>query len=77
MMSEVEIEYCVECGLLPKAEQTEHAVLEAYGRKLDGLRLKPGHGGVFTVRVDGGVVYDKSNEAFDVDSIVGKVGSRL
>lgn len=76
-MSEVEIEYCVECGLLPKAEETEHAVLEAYKNKIDGLKFKPGHGGVFKVSVDDTVVYDKSGEGYDLNSIVERVGSHL
>ncbi|MEX2586870.1 MAG: Rdx family protein [Actinomycetota bacterium] len=76
-MSQVEIEYCVECGLLPKAEETEHAVLEAYGNKVDGLTFKPGHGGVFKVSIDGEPVYDKSDEGYDLNSIVERVGARL
>lgn len=76
-MSEVQIEYCVECGLLPKAEEAEHAVLSTYGQKVGGLRLKPGHGGVFKVSVDDSVVYDKSDEGYDLSSIVDRVGSHL
>ena len=57
-MNEVEIEYYVPCGLLPAAEETEHALLSTYGNRIAGLRLKPGHGGVFRVSVDGEEVFD-------------------
>ena len=76
-MSELGIEYCVPCGLLPKAEQTGHALLETFGERIGGLRMQPGHGGVFKVRVDGEVVFDKTTDAYDLDAIVNCVGERL
>lgn len=36
--TEVRIEYCVPCGLLPVAEKTAHALLSTYGQRLTGLR---------------------------------------
>jgi selenoprotein W-related protein len=76
--NEVEIEYCVPCGLLPRAETTAHALLSAYGESLSGLRLVPGHGGVFRVGVDGHTVFDKaSGDAFDLDTIQARVDQRL
>ncbi|SNR27997.1 selenoprotein W-related protein [Haloechinothrix alba] len=77
-MNEIEIEYCEPCGLLPAAEKTGHALLTTHADRIHGLRFTPGHGGVFRVDVDGETVFDKaSDEDFDVDVIVARVGARL
>jgi selenoprotein W-related protein len=76
--TEVQIEYCVPCGLLPAAEKAAHALLSTYGQRLAGLRLTPGHGGVFRVDVDATTVFDKAaGDAFDLDTIVDRVGAQL
>jgi selenoprotein W-related protein len=72
-MSELEIEYCVPCGLLSAAEETEHALLSAFGERVEVLKLKPGHGGVFKVRLDGDVIFDKTHHGYDVEAIVDRV----
>lgn len=76
-MSTVEIEYCVPCGLLPAAVEVSRTVLERFGANLGELRLVPGEGGVFRVRVDDGVVFDKADEGYDLDSIVDRVSRRM
>lgn len=74
---EIEIEYCVPCGLLPAADETAHAVLEQAGQQVSGVRLVPSHGGVFKVRADGEPIFDKPSDGYDVDEIVTRVGRRL
>lgn len=76
-MTEILIEYCVPCGLLPSAEGAEHALLQTFGERLDRLTLKPGHGGVLKVRVDDEVIFDKDAEAFDLDLAVRRAEERL
>lgn len=76
-MTHVTIEYCVPCGLLDNAIDTQQALLETHGRNLDGVTLDPGDGGVFEVHVDGATVYDKSEEGYDQDAIVERVRERL
>lgn len=66
-MSHVEIEYCVPCGFLPRAVDVERALLEEFGRDLDGVTLVPGHGGVFEIRADDEVVWKKNVHGGDVD----------
>ncbi|MFB6234842.1 MAG: SelT/SelW/SelH family protein [Halopenitus sp.] len=66
-MTEVNIEYCVPCGLLEYAVDTQEALLEEFGRDLDGVRLEPGHGGVFKVSADGDVVWDKDEQGGELD----------
>ena len=77
-MTEVTIEYCVPCGLLDRAIQTQRELLEEFGRELDAVRLETGHNGVFTVSVDDEVVYDKATaeEAFDLESIAADIEAR-
>lgn len=71
----VDIEYCVPCGLRDHAIDLQRALLDEYGRGLDGVRLRPGHGGVFRVTADGETVWDKDEEGgIDVDAIRSRVG---
>lgn len=77
-MAEVEIEYCVPCGLLEPALETERALLEALGQELEGVRLRTGHGGVFRVSLDGEVLFDKADgDAYDSEKIVTRVREGL
>lgn len=76
-MTHVTIEYCVPCGLLDEAVETQRTLLETLGQQLDGVTLDTGDGGVFEVRVDGSTVYDKSEEGYDVDAILDRVRARL
>lgn len=72
-MTHVEIEYCVPCGLRENAVETADAILADLGQDLDGLELVPGHGGVFVVRADGEVVFDKDEEGYDREAVVARV----
>ena len=76
-MTEVEIEYCVPCGHLDAAIDTQRALLTEFGRSLDGVRLKTGHGGVFKVRVEGKEIFDKATDGYDIDAIKESVRQRL
>lgn len=72
-MVTVEIEYCVPCEMYPRAEAVQKALLEQFGQRLDRVALVTGDDGVFTVRAEGEVVFDKSEDAFDVDEITRRV----
>lgn len=74
-MTNVEIEYCVPCGHLPRAQDVQEALLEEYGQQLETVALRTGDGGVFKIRVDGDLIFDKSEDEFDVDAIVDTVGT--
>jgi selenoprotein W-related protein len=76
MSGSVEIEYCVPCGHLNRAIDTQRAILERFGRQVDGVRLKTGHRGVFTIRVDDEQIYDKT-KAFDLSGIITDIESRI
>lgn len=76
-MPSVEIQYCVPCGHLGRAIDTQRQLLEQFGQGLDGVRLKTGEGGVFTVDVDGQRVFDKKESAYDLEAITSAVGAHV
>ena len=72
----IEIEYCVPCGYLPRATDAQTALLEAYGNRLESVSLKTGRKGIFTFRANGEVIYSKP-QIFDIHAIVSRVGELL
>lgn len=72
----IEIEYCVPCGYLPRAMDASRTILERFGQKVEGVKLKTGDKGVFVVRVDGEQVYSKP-DTFDIDAVVESIGARV
>ncbi|SFG02193.1 selenoprotein W-related protein [Halopelagius inordinatus] len=76
-MTTVEIEYCVPCGFLDRAEAIQHALLEQFGDRLDSVALVTGDHGVLTVAVDGETVWDKADDEYDVDDITRRVRGAL
>lgn len=76
-MTTVTVEYCVPCGFRERALDVQQAILGGCENELDTFELVMGDHGVFTVSVDGTVVYDKSEDAFDVDGIVREVREAL
>ncbi|APX95491.1 SelT/SelW/SelH family protein [Natronorubrum daqingense] len=76
-MTSVEIEYCVPCGFLERAEALQHALLSTFGEQLESVTLRTGVNGIFAVRVDDELVYEKSESAYDIDEIVRRVRARL
>jgi len=76
-MTSIDIEYCVPCGHLPRAQEVQKEILEEYGQQVDDVSLVTGDGGVFTVTVDGELVFDKSEEGFDMETILERVDERV
>lgn len=76
-MTSVEIEYCVPCGFLNRAEDVQRALLTSLGDELEAVTLRTGDDGVFVVRVGDDVVFDKAEDEYDVDGIVRSVRDRL
>ncbi|KTG17733.1 SelT/SelW/SelH family protein [Haloferax profundi] len=72
-MTDVEIEYCVPCGFLERAEEIQHTLLQQFGQQLDRVALVTGDHGVLTVAVDGERVWDKSEDEYDPDEILRRV----
>ena len=66
-MTDVNIEYCVPCGLLEYAVETQETLLEEFGQDLDGVRLQPGHGSVFKVHAADELIWDKDEYGGEID----------
>ncbi|MFI5939231.1 SelT/SelW/SelH family protein [Streptomyces uncialis] len=60
----VQIEYCTQCRWLPRAAWLAQELLTTFETELTELSLAPGTGGVFVVRVDGDVVWDRKQQGF-------------
>lgn len=76
-MTSVDIEYCVPCGHRQRALDVADHLLESFGQELVDVSLVTGDGGVFTVSVDGDLVFDKSEDPFDLDVITEAVAARV
>lgn len=76
-MVSVDIEYCVPCGHLDRAIETQRELLETFGQRLDGVQLTTGDSGVFEIRTDGELVWDKAEDGYDLDAIVETVDDRV
>jgi selenoprotein W-related protein len=59
-MSRVEIEYCTRCRWLLRASWMAQELLVTFEGELGEVALRPGSGGVFDVRVDGELVFSRS-----------------
>lgn len=79
VMVSVQIEFCVPCGLLEPAVETQLKLLETFGRDLDEVCLKTGHGGVFKVSVGDELVFDKAVHGNEIviDAIEDAVANRV
>lgn len=76
-MTEVEIEYCVPCSLLPQAMEVANEILTHDGHRLAGVHLKTGSGGVFKVRMGSELVWDESVDDLDAADVRRRVEERL
>ena len=72
-MTTVEIEYCVPCGFRERALDAQQAILNGLETELERVSLVMGDHGVFQVRADGDIVYDKEEDDLDVDDIVREI----
>ena len=56
--------------MLNRAQDVSEAILKQFGESVDEVALVTGDAGVFVVRADGEVVFDKADDEYDVDAIV-------
>lgn len=76
MPTDVEIEYCVPCGHLEKAIDTQRVILTEFGQKLRSVGLVTGDKGVFKIRVNGEEIFDKS-QGYDEAAILATIKERI
>lgn len=71
----VQIEYCVPCGHLPRAMDVQKSILERFGQRIEGVKLKTGAGGVFVVSVGDEVIYQKPAQ-FELNDVLTEIEKR-
>ncbi|HLV12500.1 MAG TPA: Rdx family protein [Trueperaceae bacterium] len=71
----VQIEYCVPCGHLPRAMDVQRTILERFGQRVEGVKLKTGKDGVFVISVGDEVVYRKPDE-FRLEAVLEEIERR-
>lgn len=59
--------------MLNRAQDVQEALLRQFGESLDRVSLVTGDDGIFVVRADGEVIFDKTSDDYDVDAIVRRV----
>ena len=58
----LEIEYCTQCRWLLRAGWTAQELLTTFPADLGEVALVPGTGGVFTVRLDDDLIWDRREQ---------------
>ena len=58
----LEIEYCTQCRWLLRAAWMAQELLTTFHDSLGEVALIPGTGGVFEIRLDGGLVWSRAGE---------------
>jgi len=58
----VEIEYCSQCRFVLRASWFVQELLSTFGNDLGEVALIPGAGGIFEVRLDGDVLWNKKQQ---------------
>lgn len=59
---QVDIVYCTRCRWLLRAGWTAQELLVTFEGELGGVRLMPGTGGIFDVRLDGETIWSRRDE---------------
>lgn len=59
---QVTIEYCTLCNWLLRSGWMAQELLSTFGTALGGVTLVPGTGGIFEIRVDGALVWERKRD---------------
>ena len=60
--NQVEIEYCTQCRWLLRAAWLAQELLTTFEQELSAVSLQPGTGGIFEVRLNGAVLFNRKVE---------------
>ncbi len=58
----ITISYCVQCNWLLRAGWMAQELLSSFGPDLGSVTLVPGTGGIFEIRLDGAVIWDRKRD---------------
>ena len=58
----VSIAYCTQCNWLLRSGWMAQELLSTFGEDLGGVTLIPGHGGIFEIRLDGALIWERKRD---------------
>ena len=58
----VSIAYCTQCNWLLRSGWMAQELLSTFGKDLGGVTLIPGHGGIFEIRLDGALIWERKRD---------------
>ena len=79
MKPAVTITYCRQCNWMLRAGWMAQELLSTFSEELGSVTLVPGTGGLFTIEVDGELIWDRKTEGGfpDVKVLKGRVRDRI
>ncbi|MBU2487730.1 MAG: SelT/SelW/SelH family protein [Alphaproteobacteria bacterium] len=79
MKPAVTITYCRQCNWMLRAGWMAQELLSTFSEELGSVTLVPGTGGIFTIEVDGELIWDRKAEGGfpDVKALKGRVRDRV
>jgi selenoprotein W-related protein len=79
MKPAVTITYCRQCNWMLRAGWMAQELLSTFSEELGSVTLVPGTGGIFTIDVDGELIWDRKAEGGfpDVKALKGRVRDRI
>ncbi len=61
-MADVSITYCTQCNWLLRSTWMAQELLSTFGTELCSVTLVPGTGGVFEIRLDGELIWERKRD---------------
>ena len=79
MKPAVTITYCRQCNWMLRAGWMAQELLSTFSEELGSVTLVPGTGGIFTIEVNGELIWDRKAEGGfpDVKALKGRVRDRV
>jgi selenoprotein W-related protein len=79
MKPSIIITYCRQCNWMLRAGWMAQELLSTFSEELGSVTLVPGTGGIFTIEVDGELIWDRKRDGGfpDVKTLKGRVRDRV
>ncbi|MBS0563666.1 MAG: SelT/SelW/SelH family protein [Proteobacteria bacterium] len=58
----ISLTYCTQCNWLLRSAWMAQELLQTFGTDLGGVTLRPGTGGVFEIRLDGALIWERKRD---------------
>lgn len=79
MKPSIIITYCRQCNWMLRAGWMAQELLSTFSEELGSVTLVPGTGGIFTIEVDGDLIWERKRDGGfpDVKALKGRVRDRI